>query len=130
MSAGEQRLHDLVVAAGQAARRAIRPGIMCDAVFRAALGVFDRAGIGADVLRKLDGFGHGVGLDIREEPYIEPGEMTELQPGMVLAVEPWLPNLANPDAAPPLFATEDMVVVTDDGCQLLTHLPPDLRVAS
>lgn len=128
LSPEEQRLYDLVGTAAQAAVDSIRPGITCASVFQTAIHVFRQAGIDEHVLETLDGFGHGVGLDVREGPYIEPDEATVVQPGMVLAIEPWLPNLARPSQAPDLFAIENMVTVTETGYELLTPLPTELWV--
>ena len=128
-SAEEQRLHRLVLAGAEAARGTIKAGVSCATVFRAAQEVFLQAGVEEQIVDSLRGFGHGVGLHVREGPYIEPDEMTELQPGMVMAVEPWLPNLANPNQGPDLFAIEDMVVVTEEGYELLTPLKRELWVS-
>ena len=129
-SSEELRLYDLVLAANTAAVQAAKPGVPCHALFEAALREFRRGGIQEQTLRSLSGFGHGVGLDVREPPFIKKDEETVLQAGMVLALEPWLPNLAIPGAGPGILVVEDMVIVTETGAELLTLLPRALTVVA
>jgi len=65
--------------------------------------------------------GHGVGLAIHELPTLDKSSDYELSPGMVVTVEPgiYLPGVG-------AARIEDMVVVTEDGCQILTGAPRDL----
>ncbi len=71
----------------------------------------------------MHGTGHGVGLDIHEAPSVASSSSDTLIPGHVVTVEPgvYLPGVAG-------VRIEDTVVVTDDGCDLLTFTPKDLRV--
>jgi len=62
--------------------------------------------------------GHGIGTSYHEEPRIVPYNSTVLEPGMVIALEPgiYLPDVGG-------VRLEDVVLVTQDGCKLLTfHL--------
>ena len=68
------------------------------------------------------GTGHGVGLEIHEPPRVSPKADT-LKAGMVVTVEPGLYYL---DAGG--MRIEDMVVVTKEGCQVLTEAPKALEV--
>ena len=65
--------------------------------------------------------GHGVGLDVHEGPYLGRVGDEPLVPGDVLAVEPGLyrPGFGG-------CRLEDLVLVTDDGCEVLTDYPYDL----
>jgi Xaa-Pro dipeptidase len=60
--------------------------------------------------------GHGIGTSYHEEPRIVPYNPLQLQPGMVIALEPgiYLPDIGG-------IRLENVVLVTDSGCQLLTH---------
>jgi Xaa-Pro aminopeptidase len=66
--------------------------------------------------------GHGIGLRYHEGPFLDIGDATVLQPGMVLTVEPGLyaPNLGG-------FRHSDTVLITEDGLEILTYYPRDLE---
>ena len=69
-------------------------------------------------------FGHGVGLSLWERPIISRrymGQKTELKKGMVFAVECWKGSEDGSGAA----RIEEEVVVTDDGCEIITNFPSD-----
>jgi Xaa-Pro aminopeptidase len=102
------RVHDVVREAQEAAVRAVEPGATADAVDRAARDVIEYGD------RFIHRTGHGVGLDVHEEPYIVAGNDLELEPGMVFSVEPgvYLPGRFG-------VRIEDLVVVTEDGCERL-----------
>ena len=115
----EQRgLFEVMVRAQQAAPAAIRPGVPCREVDRAARAVIEEAGFGAFFIHRT---GHGIGIDYHELPFFAPGDETVLQPGMVLSVEPgiYVPGVGG-------FRHSDTIVVTEDGCEVLTHYPKDL----
>ena len=67
------------------------------------------------------GLGHCVGLFIHEEPRLAPRDDTVLKPGLVITVEPgiYIPGWGG-------VRLEDLVVITDDGCEVLTSLPKTL----
>jgi Xaa-Pro aminopeptidase len=65
--------------------------------------------------------GHAVGLEVHEAPFLDRGETDPLEVGMVFTVEPgiYLPEIGG-------FRHSDTVVITEDGCRLLTDYPRDL----
>ncbi|WP_363465744.1 Xaa-Pro peptidase family protein [Halogeometricum borinquense] len=106
-----REVHDVVREAQQAAVDAAEPGVTAESIDRAAREVIEAAGYGDRFVHRT---GHGVGLDVHEEPYIVEGNDRELEPGMVFSVEPgiYLPDEFG-------VRIEDLVVVTEDGCERL-----------
>ncbi len=125
-----RRQEQLVRAALERARAAVRPGItgrelhaiVCD-VFEAGGYRTQRTGPGEDPLAGFQfGLGHGVGLQVHEEPALGQSGHAPLVAGDVLALEP---GLWDPAAGGVRF--EDLVLVTGDGCRTLTDFPYDLE---
>jgi Xaa-Pro aminopeptidase len=108
-----------VRAAQSAAVDAVAPGVPAAAVDRAAREVIENRGFGDAFVHRT---GHGVGLDVHEAPYIVADNEQELQPGMVFSVEPGVYREGE-------FGVriEDLVVVTEDGCERLNDSPRDWR---
>ena len=89
----QRRFYEIARASEQAAIDAIAPGVTCGAVYEASQDVLRRAGYGDFVAwcqaMGWSGIGHGLGLDIHELPGLSIGNAVALEPGMVLAVEPF-----------------------------------------
>lgn len=105
--------HRLVRRAMLAGIDAIRAGVTGAAVDRAARRVLSDAGYG-DAFGH--GLGHGVGIAVHEEPRLSPRGHKQLRAGMVVTVEPGL-YLADWGG----IRLENMVVVTEEGCEVLNH---------
>jgi Xaa-Pro aminopeptidase len=107
-----------VLQAQQAAIDAIRPGVKCQDVDAAARRVIDQAGYGKYFGH---GLGHGIGLEIHEGPRLSPLSTDLLKPGMTITVEPgiYLPGFGG-------VRIEDDVLITRDGCEVMTSLPKDV----
>ncbi|KOG27894.1 aminopeptidase P family protein [Streptomyces resistomycificus] len=103
----ERRVHDLVREAQEAGFRAVRPGVACQEVDRAARAVIAAAGYGEYFIHRT---GHGIGVTTHEPPYMIEGEEQPLVPGMCFSVEPgvYLPGRFG-------VRIEDIVTVTEDG---------------
>ena len=67
--------------------------------------------------------GHGIGRDVHEPPYLAEWDTTVLGPGMVIDLEP-----AMRVAGVGSVNIEDMVVITESGCDVLTNYPRELKV--
>ena len=111
-----RRLYTAVYDAQEAAIAAIRPGVESSAVDGAARAVLEARGLGAAFGH---GTGHGLGLDVHEQPRITRVRAdvasVPLVPGMVFTVEPgaYVPGFGG-------VRIEDDVVVTETGCDVLT----------
>ncbi|MQA63297.1 MAG: M24 family metallopeptidase [Actinophytocola sp.] len=103
-----------------AAVAAVRPGVPAQDIDAAAREVITAAGFGNEFIHRT---GHGIGLDVHEEPYIMAGNDLVLEPGMAFSVEPGIYHAGRWGAR-----IEDIVVVTDDGVESLNQRPHGLTV--
>ncbi|WP_236792436.1 Xaa-Pro peptidase family protein [Amycolatopsis sp. GM8] len=106
--------------AQHAAVEAVRPGVAAEAIDAAAREVIAGAGFGEFFIHRT---GHGIGLDVHEEPYIVGGNTLTLEPGMAFSVEPGIYQPGRWGAR-----IEDIVVVTEDGVEALNNRPHELVV--
>jgi Xaa-Pro aminopeptidase len=122
-----KKMFDAVREGQEIAYRMIKDGVDGSAVHKAIMDYFDSLGFttgeqGGRMQGFFHGTGHGVGLEIHEPPRVS-AKPDILRAGMVVTVEPGLYYL---DAGG--MRIEDMVVVTTDGCRLLTEAPKVLEV--
>ena len=110
--------YDVCLAAQQAALAAVRPGISGGDLDKVARDHIGGAGLGEMFRHSL---GHGVGMDVHEEPYAREGLTDELGLGMTVTIEPgiYLEGIGG-------VRIEDLVVVTEHGCKVLTGFTKEL----
>jgi Xaa-Pro aminopeptidase len=113
-------LYSAVLEAQLAGIASVRAGIEAHTVDAAARSVLHK--------HKLDKYfahslGHGVGIEIHESPRLAKGQKQKLETGMVLTIEPgaYIPSKGG-------VRIEDMVLVTANGCQVLTPTPKELVI--
>jgi Xaa-Pro dipeptidase len=118
----ELDLHRLVVEAHDAGIAAVRPGVTTGDVDAAARAVLVKAGLGDRFIHRV---GHGLGLQVHEDPSLDPGSRTVLEEGMTFTIEPgvYMPGWGG-------LRIEDDLVVTDAGARVLTAAPRELHVVS
>jgi Xaa-Pro aminopeptidase len=107
-----RELYDLCLRAQLDGLAALRPGAAGREVDAASRVAIEAAGLGD---KYGHGLGHGVGLDVHEEPSLRPESDSVLEVGNVVTVEPGI--YLSGDVG---VRIEDLVVVTEDGCERLT----------
>jgi Xaa-Pro aminopeptidase len=115
-----RRMYSAVLESQLAAVAAVKPGITCAQVDRAARSVL--RGYGFEKLF-VHSTGHGLGLEIHERPRVGRKEATKLEPGMAITIEPGVYQEGIGG-----IRIEDTVVVTTHGCEILTPTSKDLAL--
>jgi Xaa-Pro aminopeptidase len=115
----QRRWFEHTVAAQQVAFDALKPGVTCADVDAAVLGYFDDRGIRALWAQHT---GHAIGLRNHEAPFLDVGDFTPVEAGMVFTIEPgvYVEGVGG-------LRHSDTVVVTEDGIEILTDYPRDLE---
>lgn len=114
-----ERVYGVVLKAQLAAIEAIRPGALMKDVDAAARNVIAKAGFGEKFGHSL---GHGIGLQVHEQPRLAVDQDRPLKAGMVVTVEPgiYLPEWGG-------VRIEDDVLVTKSGHEVLSSVPKELE---
>jgi Xaa-Pro aminopeptidase len=115
-----QKIYDVVLQANENALENVHQGVSAREIDRAARSVIEESGFGDFFIHRT---GHGIGLDIHEEPYINETNTQILETGMAFSIEPgiYIPGKCG-------IRIEDIVVVTTDGSQVLTEFDHELVV--
>ncbi len=118
----EREVFEIVRRAQQAGFEAVRPGVACQEVDRAARKVIADAGYGEYFIHRV---GHGIGLTTHEPPYMIEGETRPIEPGMCFSIEPgiYLPGRFG-------VRIEDIVVATEDGGRRLNNTSHEMRIVA
>ncbi|MBT4004163.1 MAG: aminopeptidase P family protein [Chloroflexi bacterium] len=119
-NAEQIKIHQTVLDANQAGHATAKPGITCGEVDTAARTIIDNAGYGEYFITRT---GHGLGMEVHEEPYIRSENPMILEPGMCFTIEPGI-YIAGQDGV----RIEDDVIVTETGIHSYTSMDRSLRV--
>lgn len=114
-SAQAKKIYDIVYRAHMAGRGASRAGVTCGSVDAAARKVITDAGYGQYFVHRT---GHGLGMNVHEEPYIIGGSEVVLEPGNCFSIEPGVYLAGNIGVR-----VENIVVATEDGHESMNLEP-------
>ncbi|HET7872748.1 MAG TPA: Xaa-Pro peptidase family protein [Terriglobales bacterium] len=118
VSPARRAMYQAVLEAQSASVHAVRPGVETGKVDQAGREVLKRAGYAAYFTHST---GHGVGIEVHEQPRLAKGQKQKLEPGMVVTIEP---GIYIPDEGG--VRIEDMVLVTESGHEILTPTTKEL----
>jgi Xaa-Pro dipeptidase len=108
-------IYTLVLEANLAAIQTIKPGVLFKDIDAAARSVIERHGYGAQFIHRT---GHGIGREVHEPYDVSASNERVVEVGMTFSIEPgiYLPNQS-------AVRIEDLVVVSENGCEVLNHFP-------
>lgn len=111
-------IHSIVLEANRVALAAIKPGVRCCDIDAIARNIIKDYGYGEYFDHSL---GHSVGLEVHEQPALSINCETVLEPGMIVTDEPgiYIPGEVG-------VRIEDLVLVTENGCESLSHTPHEI----
>jgi Xaa-Pro aminopeptidase len=114
------RVYELVRAAQAQATAAVRPGVPAEQIDAVARAVISAGGYGEFFTHRV---GHGIGLEVHEDPYMVAGNATPLAPGMAFSVEPgvYLPGRWG-------VRLENIVMCASNGAAVLNRSALELRI--
>lgn len=117
---GFREVYDLVHDAQEAAFRAVRAGTLAGEIDAVAREMIEGAGYGERFIHRT---GHGIGLEVHEDPYLVRGNDFELTPGVTFSIEPgiYLPGRFG-------VRIEDIVAVTAEGAERLNRSTRELQI--
>lgn len=109
-----------VLEAQMSAINAVKPGVKAAQIDAAARAVLEKFGLADKFVHST---GHGLGLEIHEDPRIGKRAKSKMQAGMVVTIEPgiYIEGWGG-------IRIEDTIVVTDTGCEILTPTSKELRI--
>lgn len=116
----QKAVYELVKKANETAESIIKPGMrFCD-IDKAARDVIEQAGYGPNFTHRL---GHSIGIEVHEPGDVSQAHTETVQPGMTFSIEPGV--YLEGDVG---VRIEDLVVVTENGCEVLNHFSKELKI--
>lgn len=116
----QMEVYELVKQANEAAENMIRPGVKLSDIDKCARDIISQAGYGQYFNHRL---GHFIGRDVHEYGDVSQSFDMEVEPGMIFSIEPgvYLPGEFG-------VRVEDLVLVTENGCQVLNSYSKDIQI--
>lgn len=114
----QRRYYEVARESQEVGTQALRPGTLCSEANRICLDVIRNHGMGQYIKHRQ---GHGIGITFHEPPWVEDGDNTVIQPGMILSSEPGIYVLGHAG-----YRISDTVLVTEEGPERLTRFPRDI----
>ncbi len=115
-----KEIYEVVLAANLAAINCVKPGVSFKEVDLAARKIIEEAGYGEQFIHRT---GHGIGLEVHEPYDVSSANEMLIKEGMCFSIEPgiYIEGVGG-------VRIEDLVLVTDDGCEVLNHYPKNQEV--
>jgi len=120
VSEENRKIYEIVRAANEAAEAKIKPGVPICELDKAARSLITEAGYGPEFNHRL---GHFIGLDVHEYGDVSATNTWPAAPGMIFSIEPGIYLVGNTGVR-----IEDLVLVTEDGCEILNHHSKELEI--
>lgn len=117
-----RQVYETVLKAQKAAEAAIRPGVPLQEIDQVARDIIAKAGYGKYFTHRL---GHFIGREVHEKGEVSSASPLAAEPGMIFSIEPgiYIPNEVG-------VRIEDLVLVTEDGVEILNHYPKELQIVA
>ena len=113
-------VYELVKKANEVAEKMIKPGVKLSDIDKCARTIITQAGYGPNFNHRL---GHFIGRDVQEFGDVSDKFDMEVEPGMIFSIEPGI--YLKDDFG---VRIEDLVLVTEEGCQILNHYSKDIQI--
>ena len=120
VSEEHRHIYETVRAANEAAEAKIKPGVVLSEIDATARDLIAATGYGPNFTHRL---GHFIGLDVHEFGDVSAVSTWEAKPGMIFSIEPGIYLTNNTGVR-----IEDLVLVTEDGCEILNHYSKELEI--
>lgn len=120
VSESHRKIYDIVRKANETAEAMIHPGVkFCD-IDAAGRNVIEAAGHGKEFTHRI---GHSIGIEVHEVGDVSSANTDEVQPGMTFSIEPgiYVENEVG-------VRIEDLILVTETGCEVLNHYSKELVI--